>query len=94
MDNLITLYQQNLGLLDADFSRIEHEDAMVAIVYKITCKTGERHILKICTRAKDYFREIYFLNFFADILPVPRIIQSIHPEPGLDGAVLMKCLKG
>lgn len=94
MDKLITLYQQRLGLQDATFSLIEHEDAMVAIVYKITHKSGEQQILKICTRAKDYFREMYFLNYFVGILPVPHIIQSVHPEKGIYGAVLMECLKG
>lgn len=94
MNNHITFYLQQLNLKDASFSRIEHEDAMIAIVYKITRKTGEQNILKICTRAKQYFREMYFLNYFGGILPVPRIIQNIRPEPGIDGAVLMECLKG
>ena len=32
----ITVYQQLLNLQNATFSLIDHEDAMVAIVYKIT----------------------------------------------------------
>lgn len=47
MDNLITLYQQRLNLQDSTFSRIEHEDAMVAIVYKVTQPNGAQLILKI-----------------------------------------------
>ena len=94
MDNLITLYQQRLNLRDALFSRIAHEDTMVAVVYKITQSTGIQDILKVCTRAKDYFREIYFLKHFANTLPVPLIIQTVHPEPDVNGAILMEYLPG
>ena len=34
MDHLISLYQQRLNLEGASFSPIEHEEAMVALVYK------------------------------------------------------------
>ncbi len=42
MDNhdLIALYQQHLNLQNSAFSRIVHDDAMVAIVYKITQLNG------------------------------------------------------
>lgn len=89
MDNLITLYQQRLNLQNATFSRIDHDDAMVAIVYKIIEPSGKELILKICTRTEDYMREVYFLKHFAGILPVPGIIKVIHPE-----AILMECLPG
>lgn len=36
--------------------------------------------LNICTRTPDYLREVYFLKYFASILPVPRIIQVVQPE--------------
>ncbi len=94
MDNFVTLYQQLLGLQKATFSRIDHDDAMVAIVYKITQSDGEQFILKICTRGNDYLREVYFLNHFAGELPVPRIIQLVEPQKGVDGAILMECLPG
>ena len=94
MDNLITSYQQRLTLQNATFSRIEHEDAMVAIVYKVTLSTGTPLILKICTRSNDYLREVYFLTHFAGTLPVPRIIQLVPPEEGIHGAILMECLPG
>ncbi|MBS0637519.1 MAG: aminoglycoside phosphotransferase family protein [Verrucomicrobia bacterium] len=92
--NPITLYQQRLNLQDATFSRIEHEDAMVAVVYKVTLPNNTQLILKICTRANDYFREVYFLNHFAASIPVPRIIQVVPPEEGINGAILMEHLSG
>lgn len=94
MDNLIALYQQSLNLKNASFLRIEHDDAMVAIVYKVTQSNGTQLILKICPRVEDYRREVYFLKYFADKLPVPRIVQVVQPGTGISGAVLMECLPG
>lgn len=94
MDKLISLYQQRLNLQNATFSRIEHESAMVAVVYKITQPTGTQLILKICARPQDYLCELYFLKYFTGILPVPHIIQAVPPEAGVDGAILMKYLPG
>lgn len=94
MDDFITFYQQRLNLQNATFSRIDHDDAMVAIVYKITQPTGEQFILKICTGINDYLRELYFLTYFAETLPVPRILQVVQPEEGIHGAILMECLIG
>jgi len=90
----ITLYQQRLNLQSATFLRIEHDVAMVAIVYKVTQSNDSPRILKICPRAEDYFREIYFLTHFANKLAVPRIIQVVQPELGVNGAILMECLPG
>ncbi len=94
MDPFITLYQQRLGLQSATFSRIDHEDAIVAIVYKVTQPSGKQLILKLCTHPKHYLREVYFLKHFAGTLPVPRMIQVIPPEAGINGAILMECLPG
>ncbi len=94
MNELLSIYQQRLNLPHALFSRIEHEDAMVAIVYKIIPPTGTPLILKICTRPSDYLREAYFLKYFAGELPVPQIVQLIPPEPDLPGAILMEYLPG
>ncbi len=87
-------YQQLLNLQNATFSLIDHEDAMVATVYKITKLNGEQFILKISERPKDYFREILFLKQFAETLPVPKIIQLIDPTDGIHGAILMEYLPG
>lgn len=89
-----SFYQQHFCLQDATFSLIDHNDAMVAIVYKVTCKTGEQFILKICSRAGEYQREVYFLNHLAGTLPVPRIIQTFPPEANIDGAILMEYVPG
>ena len=94
MDKLIPLYQQRLNLQGATFSRIDHEDAMVATVYRVTQPNGAQLILKICTRLKDYLCEVYFLKHFADKIPVPRIIQVVPPDTGIHGAILMQCLPG
>lgn len=92
--DLIALYQQRFNLQSAAFSRIDHDDAMVAIVYKITQSPSTELILKICTRTSDYLREVYFLNHFAGKIPVARIIQVAEPETGINGAILMECLPG
>jgi Ser/Thr protein kinase RdoA (MazF antagonist) len=87
-------YQKLLNLEDATFSLIDHEDAMVATVYKITKDNGEQFILKISDRPNDYFREVLFLKQFAETLPVPKIIQLIDPVDGIHGAILMEYLPG
>lgn len=94
MDNFITLYQQRLNLANGAFLRIDHDDAIIAIVYKITLPTGMQLILKICTRPSDYLREVFFLKHFAGIIPVPNILDIVQPEMGIDGAILMECLPG
>ncbi|MFI5343211.1 MAG: aminoglycoside phosphotransferase family protein [Chlamydiales bacterium] len=93
MDNFITLYQERLNLEDSLFSRIDHDDAMVAVVYKVTLPNGTEFILKTCSRT-NYLREIYFLQHFAGKLPVPRIINVVPPEIDLHGAILMEYLPG
>jgi hypothetical protein len=94
MGNLIELYKQRLDLAGAAFSRIEHEDASVATVYKVVRASGEQLILKICPRPKDYLRERYFLSYFAKTLPVPRVVDIVQPQEGIDGVVLMECVPG
>jgi ubiquinone/menaquinone biosynthesis C-methylase UbiE len=39
-------YWEILNLPDATFSLIDHEDAMVATVYRITKPNGEQFVLK------------------------------------------------
>jgi Ser/Thr protein kinase RdoA (MazF antagonist) len=94
MDDLITLYQQRLDLQSATFSRIDHDEAMVAIVYHVAQPNGSQLILKICERPSDYLREVYFLKYFAGKLPVPRMIQLVEPTENIHGAILMECLPG
>lgn len=93
-DNLIDSYKQRLNLHESMFSRIDHEDATVAAVYKVTSHSGESFILKICNRSNDFFNELYFLQYFAGKIPVPRIVRVVQPAIGLPGAILMECLPG
>jgi len=90
----LAFYRTHLNLLGASFSLIDHEDAMVATVYKMTCSDGKTFILKVCERKNDYLREVYFLNYFANKVPVPRIAQMIEPAEDIHGAILMEYLPG
>ena len=92
--NNFIVYKNRFTLQQAVFTRIKHDDAMVAIVYKVTPSTGLPLILKIAERPQDYWRDIYFLKQFANSLPVPRIIQTISPETDIHGAILMEYLPG
>lgn len=94
MDALADLYRQKLNLPNATFTYIDHEDAMVAAVFKISQAECTDRILKVCSRKEDFLRESYFLNRFAGKLPVPHIIRLIAPEEGVYGAVLMECMQG
>ena len=94
MESLISLYKKRLNLPEAQFTFIDHEDAMVAAVFKISQPGNPDLILKVCSRKGDFLRESYFLNRFAGKIPVPKIIQLIEPEKGLDAAVLMECIQG
>lgn len=94
MQDLIPFYQQRLNLQGAHFSLIEHADATVAIVYKVTTTGGIPAILKICTRPKDYFNELFFLRHFTDTLPVPRIIDLVEPNDSIPGTLLLEFIPG
>lgn len=94
MDDLADLYRRKLNLPNAIFTYIDHEDAMVAAVFKISQPGSRDLILKVCSRKGDFLRESYFLSRFAGKIPAPKIIRLIEPEEGLDGAVLMECIPG
>ena len=87
-------YRRVLNLQQGRFSHVDHDDAMVATVFKVTQPDGAVFILKICSRPEDYLREAHFLNHFAGRLPTPRIIQLVRPDTGLHGAILMECFPG
>jgi len=94
MNSLADLYRRKLHLSNAIFSYIDHEDAMVAAVFQISQPGSLDLILKVCSRKGDFLRESYFLSRFADKIPVPKIIQLIEQNAGLDAAVLMECVQG
>ncbi len=93
-DSLLELYKQRFNLKDATIVRIEHEEAIVAVAYKVILPTGENFILKISANTQDYLREVYFLQFFADKILVPTIKEVVPPEKDVKGAILMECLPG
>ena len=82
--------------LDAasEFVKIDHEDAMVATVYKIFQPNKSPLILKVCKRPYDYSSEIYFLNYFSNKIPCPNIIDSIQLHKENCGAILMEYFPG
>ncbi len=87
---MMDIYRDRLGLGKADMVRIEHDDAMVAHVFRV----GEEAILKVCPRPNDYLRELYFLRRLQGVLPVAKIMGTVDPEEGVHGAILMQCLRG
>ncbi len=88
-------YQALLKLNDeAEFIKIDHDDAIVATVYKIIQRNAPTLILKICESSFDYANEVYFLNYFSKKLSVPEVINVLPPCKGILGAVLMTCLPG
>lgn len=94
MNALGEIYRQKLNFPHALFIHMDHADAMVATVFKIIRSGSPDLILKICSRKDDYLRESYFLSFFAGKIPLPKVIQLIEPEEGVDGAILMECVQG
>ncbi len=94
MTSLVPLYKKRLNLPKAQFTFIDHEDGMVAAVFKISQPGRPDLILKVCSRKGDFLRESYFLSRFSGKILVPRIIQLIELEEGLDAAVLMECIQG
>lgn len=94
MLHLTQFFRHKLGLPNARFTSIDHEDALVAAVFKIEQDSSADLILKVCTRGSDALREAYFLNRFAGKLPVPRLCQLIEPEDDVPAAVLMEYVPG
>ncbi len=94
IDALISPYKKLTTLQEAHFALIDHEDAMVATVFKVTMANHPPLILKICSRQGDFLREAYFLNHFQRKIPIPHIVQLIPPDIDRDGAILMECLPG
>ena len=94
MNDLITIYQQHFRLEEATFLRIEHDEAMVAAVYKIILPNQSTRLLKICSRSEDYFREVYYLRRLASLIPIARLIDKIPPTSDTPGAVLMGYIPG
>lgn len=67
---------------------------MIASVYRVTLADGVQYVLKICPKVEHYKRELFFLEYFAGLLPVPRLIDVMEPATENQGALLMECLPG
>lgn len=94
MDSFISLYRKNFKIPEqATFTKIDHEDGLVAFVYKVDMGKGE-FILKICPRSNDFLREAFFLDYFADKISVPKIIDRVEPDKEIAGALLIEYLTG
>lgn len=90
----LSFYREYFDLQTAELHRVDHEDALVAIVYKVTEPNGDASIIKICERKNDYYRELHFLNLFAKIISVPKVLGSAPPGEGTHGAIWMQYLPG
>ena len=94
MTTNLSPYRQLLNLQDATFTLIEHEDAIVATVFKVKLPDGTDRILKICLLPRHYERELYFLRHFAGKISVPQLIGHVPPNENISGAILMECFPG
>lgn len=89
------IYQELLQLdSSSTFTKIDHDDAMVATVYKIDQIGKASLILKICERDSDYLSEVHFLKLFSNKISVPRIIGTVTPGMDVYPAVLMQYIPG
>lgn len=94
MDQTVSKYKKILNLQGSDFCRIDHDDSMIAVVYKVLTPSKQPLILKLSIREQDYYRELYFLRLLNDSLPVPAVIDTVEPSPEETGAILLECLEG
>jgi aminoglycoside phosphotransferase (APT) family kinase protein len=96
----IDCYLEQFGIKDATVSRIVHNSAMVAAVYKIEQQDHEPLILKICDLPRHCYRERAALELLAGVFqsapsrPVPRLIGAIPPDGERNGAILMEFIPG
>jgi len=94
MNDLVSEYKEILGLNQAVFTRIDHDDTIVAMVYQVIQLSAKPLILKIGTGDNDYYRELYFLNSLGNTLPIPQIVETVEPTQNRPGAILMECIEG
>jgi len=94
VDLVIKSYLEQFGIQHATISRIAHESAMVAAVYKIDQAGSDPLILKICQLPRHYHRELAALKQLAHVIPVPHVKDVIPPHENLSGAILMEYLSG
>ena len=64
MDTLLEHYQELLGLEKAQFFRIDHDNTVIAIVYKVLLPDQTPLILKLCSKEKHFYRGALLFNQF------------------------------
>jgi serine/threonine protein kinase len=94
LERLFVIYGERLGLPKTRFRLIQHEDAIVAWVFRIDLLDGSQQILKVFPRAGDSNRELYSLCRMEGKIPVPKVIRHFPPESNLPGALLMEFING
>lgn len=94
MDNILQYYQEAFHLKKAQFMRIDHNDTIIAAVYKVVVPDHPSMILKLCTKDKHFHRELFFLNKLKGLLPIPTIIDTIKPTSSHRGGILMPFIEG
>lgn len=87
-------YKKELGLEGSKFTLINSEEAMVSIAYKIESGRDPNLILKICTREQDYKRELKFLEYFKNKIPLPKVIRFLESKEDQLPGILMEELPG
>ena len=74
--------------------KIEHDQAMIAVVYKVLQKNKPDLILKICDKKIQYDNEVFFLKHFNKQIPCPTLINNVYYKDSGHGAVFMEYLPG
>jgi aminoglycoside phosphotransferase (APT) family kinase protein len=69
------------------------EESFASEVYLVDMDEGQR-ILKLAHSETKYWRELRGLEFVSGHLSVPQVQKALAPEPGFNGALLMKKLDG
>lgn len=93
MESPLFFYKKAFSLENAFFSRIEHKESILSIVYKVVQPKKPAQILKIYPRKKEYEREYFFLNYLKGDPFIPKLLQDLPPSQ-FDGAILMSYIEG
>lgn len=90
--NLIDFYKQKFNLQDYKINKIEHENGLVAQVYKV--QLNDKYFILKIDKLNNHLREIYFLEYFANKIPMPKIYNKFEDVQSQSGAILMEYLEG
>ncbi len=85
---------QQMGLTPSSIELIAHEDTLSSEVYRLVLQRGKRCILKLCHNTDRFRKERYYLTLVQGVIPVPKILDTLPPEPGFSGALLLEEVQG